>query len=141
MNDYLSRIGYQPEELNQLNVIHVTGTKGKGSTSAFTDSVLRSLDRNSTRKREGGKLKIGDCRGGHPVVRSPSSLHGLTDLLSYLGSPGLYTSPHLVAVRERIRIDGVPLSEELFAKYFFEVWEKLESNPKVRSTRRSLCSF
>lgn len=141
MNDYLSRIGYQPEELNQLNVIHVTGTKGKGSTSAFTDSVLRSLDRSSTRNREGGKLKIGESRGGHPIVRSPSSPYGLTDLLSYFGSPGLYTSPHLVAVRERIRIDGVPLSEELFAKYFFEVWEKLESNPIVRSTRRRRCSF
>lgn len=31
----------QPEDLNKLNVLHVTGTKGKGSTSAFTDSILR----------------------------------------------------------------------------------------------------
>jgi folylpolyglutamate synthase/dihydropteroate synthase len=45
--------------------------------------------------------------------------------------PGLYTSPHLCAVRERIRINGEPISEELFAKYFFEVWEKLEQDPKV----------
>lgn len=28
-------------DLNRLNVIHITGTKGKGSTSAFTDSILR----------------------------------------------------------------------------------------------------
>ena len=44
---------------------------------------------------------------------------------------GLYTSPHLCAVRERIRINGEPLSEELFAKYFFEVWERLEADQKT----------
>jgi folylpolyglutamate synthase len=40
---------------------------------------------------------------------------------------GLFTSPHLVAVRERIRINSVPISRDLFAKYFFEVWDKLEA--------------
>jgi len=30
----------QRDELNTLNVIHITGTKGKGSTSAFTSSIL-----------------------------------------------------------------------------------------------------
>lgn len=44
---------------------------------------------------------------------------------------GLYTSPHLCAVRERIRVNGEPLSEAEFAKYFFEVWERLEADPKV----------
>ena len=44
---------------------------------------------------------------------------------------GLYTSPHLCAVRERIRIDGEPISEELFAKFFFEIWERLEADNKV----------
>lgn len=48
-------------------------------------------------------------------------------------TPGLYTSPHLCAVRERIRVNGEPLSEEEFAKYFFEVWERLEADPKVRA--------
>lgn len=43
-------------------------------------------------------------------------------------SPGLYTSPHLVAARERIRIDGAPLSESDFAKFFWEVWERLGEN-------------
>ncbi|KAG1872738.1 Mur ligase [Suillus tomentosus] len=61
----------------------------KGSTSAFTDSILRAA-------RPGWKT-------------------------------GLYTSPHLVAVRERIRINGEPLSEEEFARYFFEVWNLLQN--------------
>lgn len=57
MLEYLERIGYnvssqsieteylclflKPRDLNALNVIHITGTKGKGSTSAFTESILR----------------------------------------------------------------------------------------------------
>lgn len=45
---------------------------------------------------------------------------------------GLYTSPHLVAVRERIRINGKPLSEEDFTHFFFEVWDLLQKNTKVR---------
>ena len=44
---------------------------------------------------------------------------------------GLYTSPHLIAVRERIRVNGVPISEELFAKFFFDVWDCLEENHHV----------
>lgn len=47
---------------------------------------------------------------------------------------GLYTSPHLVAVRERIRINGVPLSEEQFTTFFFDVWDTLEANDKVWGT-------
>ena len=46
---------------------------------------------------------------------------------------GLYTSPHLIAVRERIRVNGVPISEELFAKVFFDVWGRLEENHRVGS--------
>lgn len=40
---------------------------------------------------------------------------------------GLFTSPHLIAVRERIRINSVPISRELFAKYFFEIWDRLDA--------------
>ncbi|KAI0810389.1 FolC bifunctional protein [Xylaria sp. FL0064] len=39
------------------------------------------------------------------------------------GKVGTYTSPHLVSVRERIAIDGAPISRDLFARYFFEVWD------------------
>ncbi len=74
-------------------MLHITGTKGKGSTSAFCSSLLRSL--------------------------APAA------------KVGLYTSPHMVAVRERIRINGVPIDEDLFAKYFWEVWDRLEGAEKV----------
>lgn len=42
---------------------------------------------------------------------------------------GLYTSPHSVAVGERSRINSEPISETLFAKYFFEVWNALDAEP------------
>lgn len=83
----------QPSDFDKLNVIHVTGTKGKGSTSALTQSILRHFP-----TKDGRPLKT-----------------------------GLFTSPHLVAMRERIRINGVPLSEEKFAAYSQQVWERLEA--------------
>ncbi|KAJ7682649.1 FolC bifunctional protein [Mycena polygramma] len=79
MIEYLDIIGYKPADLNALNVIHITGTKGKGSTSAFTDSILRAA---------------------HPEWTT-----------------GLYTSPHLVA--------------EDFAKYFFQVWDRIDENKAI----------
>jgi folylpolyglutamate synthase/dihydropteroate synthase len=37
----------------------------------------------------------------------------------------------MVSVRERIRVNGNPLSEEIFAQFFFEVWDALDANTKV----------
>lgn len=91
MRAYLARIGYTPTDLDRLNIIHVAGTKGKGSTCAYVDSILTQY------------------RLAH---RKPSKT-------------GLFISPHLIAVRERIRINSAPISEALFAKYFFDVWDQL----------------
>ncbi|KAK4442470.1 folylpolyglutamate synthase [Podospora aff. communis PSN243] len=43
------------------------------------------------------------------------------------GPVGAYTSPHVLSVRERILLDGSPISRELFTRYFFEVWDRLSS--------------
>jgi folylpolyglutamate synthase len=79
--------------VNALNVIHVAGTKGKGSTCAFAESFL--------------------------------SVHGTA--IRYPRKIGLYTSPHIKTVRERIRINREPISQDLFlfTAYFFEVWDRL----------------
>ena len=42
---------------------------------------------------------------------------------------GLYTSPHVVHVRERICLQGKPISKDLFAKRYFEVEAKLPLAP------------
>lgn len=41
MTAWLGRAGYSPSDLARLRCIHVAGTKGKGSTCAFTTSILR----------------------------------------------------------------------------------------------------
>uniref|UniRef100_A0A914WLB9 Folylpolyglutamate synthase n=1 Tax=Plectus sambesii TaxID=2011161 RepID=A0A914WLB9_9BILA len=91
---FLERAAIQITDLDKLNVIHVSGTKGKGSTCAFTESVLREL---------GFKT-------------------------------GFYSSPHLVHVRERIRINGEPLNERDFARYFWTVYKRLEKSSTKEET-------
>lgn len=80
--------------MNDLNIIHVAGTKGKGSTCAFARSFLR--------------------------------VHGLRT--GFPRKIGLYTSPDLRGIRERIQINDQPILEDLFTKYFFEVWDGLSSH-------------
>lgn len=69
----------------------MAGTKGKGSTCAFTRSFLHA--------------------------------HGLRT--GFPKQIGLYTSPDLQCIRERIQVGGRPITEELFTRYFFEVWDRL----------------
>ncbi|SCU95944.1 LAMI_0F04522g1_1 [Lachancea mirantina] len=90
MQEWSRRVGYSVSDYSKLNIIHITGTKGKGSTAAFAQSILQQYG-------------------------------------SQIRKVGLYTSPHLKSVRERIRVDGAPISEEKFTKYFFEVWDRLEA--------------
>lgn len=49
---------------------------------------------------------------------------------------GLYTSPDLRCIRERIQIDDQPITEELFTKYFFEVWDCLFHQPPTAQAIR-----
>ncbi|MCJ1238021.1 hypothetical protein MMC14_006008 [Varicellaria rhodocarpa] len=79
------------EDLNNLNIIHVSGTNGKGSTCAFTASLLQA--------------------------------HGKAT--GYPRKVGLYTSPHMKSIRERIQINCEPISKEVFTKRVFEVWDRL----------------
>ncbi|KAI3905566.1 hypothetical protein MKX01_036475 [Papaver californicum] len=41
---------------------------------------------------------------------------------------GLFTSPHLIDVRERFRVDGLDISEENFLQYFWDCWHQLKEN-------------
>ncbi|KAL8906531.1 MAG: hypothetical protein Q9207_001969 [Kuettlingeria erythrocarpa] len=91
VREWLQELGHSDDDVNGLNVIHVSGTKGKGSTCAFINSFLRAHG-----ERTGFPRKI-----------------------------GLYTSPHLKYVQERIQIDSRPISEIVFANYAFEVWHGL----------------
>ncbi|XP_073828716.1 folylpolyglutamate synthase 1 [Musca autumnalis] len=84
---YLLRSGLTLDDLKALSVIHVAGTKGKGSTCALADSILR-----------------------HYGVKT-----------------GFYSSPHLVSLTERIRINGQPISKQKFTQYFWPVYNRLKA--------------
>ena len=82
---YIDKLGL---DISKLPMIHIAGTKGKGSTSAFCELILRK--------------------------------NGLRT--------GLFTSPHLIDIRERIRINGSPVSKEVFTKAFWECYDNLNSD-------------
>ena len=85
MREYMKRIS-----LTTLpsNVVHITGTKGKGSTACMCEAVLRER---------------------------------------YSQTTGLFTSPHLLDVRERIRVNGKPISQAVFGEAYWEVRRRLEA--------------
>ena len=42
-----------------------------------------------------------------------------------------FSSPHLIEVRERIRINGSPLSKEDFSHYFWQSYNRLEETKVI----------
>lgn len=44
---------------------------------------------------------------------------------------GFYSSPHLLDVRERIRINGKPISKEEFSKHFWRIFDLLNSQKVI----------
>lgn len=99
---WLSRAGYTPSSLTAsgLRCAHVAGTKGKGSVSTLVSSILTEYVASTS-----------TCSGGGGVGDN--------------NQVGLYTSPHVLSVRERIQLNGEPISREKFTTYFFELWDRL----------------
>ncbi len=82
--DYLGR----PQE--NLKVLHVAGTNGKGSVCVYLDAMLRS-------------------EGKHT---------------------GLFTSPHLIKMNERIAVGGRQISDEGFCRIFEETLKSVRRMEK-----------
>jgi len=78
------------------------------------------------------------ARLGNPHLKYPTAIVAgtngkgstaamLASILSQAGyRTGLYTSPHLVRVNERIRVNGVEISEDDFARAFSEIRQVVE---------------
>ena len=96
-----AKLGIDEAQLCALRVVHVAGTKGKGSTAAMCESIFRES--------------------------------GLRT--------GMFTSPHILDVTERIQVAGQPLARAQFAKYFWEVVEALECDDKAAADDVHRASF
>lgn len=103
MLEWARKAGYEASDFAKqgLKCVHVAGTKGKGSVCVMIENILLQY-----------RDQLVPFEGGNPQMT---------------GKVGLYTSPHLVTVRERIRIDGSPISESLFELYFFELWDRFSN--------------
>ncbi|CAH1398419.1 unnamed protein product [Nezara viridula] len=97
---YIKRIGLPLEEL-ESRIIHISGTKGKGSTAIMTEALLRNAPYKT----------------------------------------GLFLSPHITSVRERIMINGIPLSQKLFIDYFWSVFDVLSQNKDNETDMPSYFKF
>lgn len=51
---------------------------------------------------------------------------------------GFYSSPHLISVTERIRLAGLPISKESFAKYFWTIHSRLQAAAVSKTSLNSL---
>ena len=101
--------------LHELRVVHVAGTKGKGSVCAVGSS-------GPSARPYAGPLTPAQ------LVASALRQHGF--------SVGVFTSPHLVADRERIAIDGRALSQADFASSFDRVYSVRRGARPAPSIRR-----
>ncbi|CUT99447.1 folylpolyglutamate synthase mitochondrial [Echinococcus multilocularis] len=99
---YLRASGRTLDELANLNIVHVAGSKGKGSTCAYIECMLR---------HEGYRTGL------------------ITKRLEFCAKP--YRSPHLINVEERIRINGKPVERELFAEHFWMLYDKFNANAET----------
>src|SRR5439155_1025202 len=107
-----------------------TGGGGRLSRLSFEDACRFLFARQGSRI----KWSLGPTEGllavlGHPERHFPSihiaGTNGkgstcaftATELRARGFKVGVYTSPHLVSVRERMEVDGVPIGEEAFAEW------------------------
>ncbi len=98
-----------------------------------TTSPTRKRVRYDLRRMKLLLTRLGEPQLGIPTVHiagtkgKGSTAAMCASVLSAQGyRTGLYTSPHLHTFRERIRLDGTPVSEEEFANLVEEVWLDLE---------------
>ena len=99
----------------------------------IVSSSNRERVRYDLRRMEALLLRLGDPHLDIPTVHiagtkgKGSTAAMCASVLSQQGyHTGLYTSPHLHTFRERLRLDGTPVTEEEFAALVEEIWADLQ---------------
>ncbi|KAK8064787.1 folylpolyglutamate synthase [Apiospora phragmitis] len=116
----------KPQDLNALAIPEMLAWLGRAGLSQRDLSQLKCIHVAGTK----GKGSV--CAFLTSILVNSSA--------GTAGKVGTYTSPHLVSVRERIMIDGRPLAPDLFARYFFEVWDAFTEAARAELGRKTgLC--
>jgi len=102
----------------------IAGTNGKGSVAAMLDAVLRAAGNRQTQSGSRETKNSNLVPGSHSVSvvstdPAPESVPGFCT--------GLYTSPHLVEINERIQFAGRPIPPEEFGELFTSLHERIEA--------------
>ncbi|KAK9775497.1 hypothetical protein SCAR479_07886 [Seiridium cardinale] len=112
------------QDLNALAIPEMVAWLGRAGLSQDDLSKLKCIH-------------IAGTKGKGSVCAYLTSILTQAPVRAIAGKVGTYTSPHLVTVRERIMLDGQPISQELFARYFFEVWDAMTSSAQAEYLRQN----
>jgi len=115
----------KPRDLNALAIPEMLAWLERAGTSA---SDLQKLQ----------CIHVAGTKGKGSVCAYLTSILTQPFARPVAGRVGTYTSPHLITVRERIQLDGQPISQQLFTRYFFEVWDALTASARARAARDGL---
>lgn len=98
LGEMLGILGVSPDD---MKIVHIAGTNGKGSVCAFLSSILRAA---------GVKAAV-------------------------------FTSPHLLSIRERFNFDGKDVEEDLFLFAFQKVFHSVEAFERIGAGHPSYFEF
>ncbi|KAI1855663.1 hypothetical protein JX266_000528 [Neoarthrinium moseri] len=123
-----------------LSASDVSPGKTQDLNALAIPEMLAWLGRAGLATSDLAKLKcihVAGTKGKGSVCAYLTSILTQSPFRSVAGRVGTYTSPHLVTVRERIMLDGQPISQELFTKYFFEVWDAFTASARAEFHRQN----
>ncbi|CAD0011159.1 unnamed protein product [Aureobasidium pullulans] len=132
--DYNAAVAALNTLQSNFSIVDAIRKSGRGMNKNAIPEMIEWVNKLGYEPADFDSLKavhVAGTKGKGSTSSFVSSILGQYVAEGKVNKTGLYTSPHLRFVRERIQIDNKPLTEEQFAKYFFETWNRLEAAAKA----------
>nr|XP_023030077.1 folylpolyglutamate synthase, mitochondrial-like [Leptinotarsa decemlineata] len=114
----------------QTNAQYIKNAANKPNIASKVQEVAKFLKRSGVSLEQLDKLSVIHVTGTNGKGTTCAYCESILRNHGY--KTGFFSSPHLLDVRERIRIDGKPISKSMFAKYFWKIYPLLDKQ-KVMS--------